>query len=191
MSWHAGPVDPTPPAPTFVLLTGPSGSGKSTSAAAWAAQGTSTRALLDVDQLRALIKAGFAHPEHGWTDETERQWTIGTELCAAMARVYRAHGVSAIIDVDAPPWPGDRWATLMDELGGTVMTLFPSVEVCLARNAARGREPVMIDAFVRANYDGFAECVALHPPEHVIDSGVLTADEVARQIQLIVDARAR
>ena len=142
-------------------------------------QGTATRALLDVDQLRALIKAGFAHPEHGWTDETERQWTIGTELCAAMARVYRAHGVSAIIDVYAPPWPGDRWATLMDELGGTVVTLLPSVEVCLARNAARGREPFMVDAFLRANYDGFAECVALHPPEHVIDSGVLTADEVA------------
>lgn len=174
---------------TFVLLTGPSGSGKSTAAAAWALQGSEARALLDVDELRALIKAGFAHPEHGWTDETQRQWAIGTDLCAAMARVYKASGVSAIIDVYAPPWPGDPWSTLVDELDATVVTLLPSVDVCLARNTARAREPFLTDADLRANYDGFAECVDLHPPEHIIDSGSLTVDQIAQHIQRIIDDR--
>lgn len=177
------------PDPTFVLLTGPAGSGKSTAAAAWAAQGTEPRALLDVDELRALIKAGFAHPEHGWTDETERQWTIGTNLCAAIARVYKANGISAIIDVYAPPWPGDPWSTLIDELDGTVVTLLPTVEVGLARNTARARQPFLLDADLRANYHGFAECVALHPPDHLIDTSTLTVDKVVDHIQAILDER--
>jgi len=177
------------PDPTVLLLTGPSGSGKSTAAAAWASQGTAPRALLDVDQLRALIKAGFAHPEHGWTDETERQWTIGTAVCAAMARVYKANGVSVIIDVYAPPWPGDPWSTLIDELGGTIVTLLPSVEVCLARNTARARQPFLVDADLRSNYDDFAECVALHPPERLIDTSTLTVDQVVQQIQSVLDER--
>lgn len=175
--------------PVFVLLTGPAGSGKSTAAAAWAARGTGPRALLDVDQLRALIRAGLAHPEHGWTDGTERQWTIGTEVCSAMARVYKSHGVSVIIDVYAPPWPGDPWSRLLDELGGTLVTLFPSVEVCLARNTARARQPFLVDADLRANYDDFAECVVLHPPDHMIDTSNLTVDQVVQQIQAIVDSR--
>jgi predicted kinase len=175
--------------PTFVLLTGPSGSGKSTAAAAWATRGTEPRALLDVDALRALIRAGFAHPEHGWTDETERQWTIGTDLCAAMARVYKANRVSAIIDVYAPPWPGDPWSTLADELNATVATLLPSVEVCLARNIARARHPFLADSNLRANYADFAECVALHPPEHLIDTSTLSVDLVVQQIQSILDER--
>lgn len=173
--------------PTFVLLTGPAGSGKSTAAAAWAGQGTEARALLDVDELRALIKAGFAHPEHGWTDETERQWAIATRVCAAMARVYKANGVSTIVDVYAPPWPREPWSTLVDELGGTVVTLLPSFDVCLARNTARAREPFLVDADLRANYDGFAECAGLHPPEHVIDTGSLTVVQIVQQIQSIVD----
>jgi predicted kinase len=176
--------------PTYVLLTGPSGSGKSTAAAAWAARGTAPRALLDVDELRTLIKAGFAHPEHGWTDDTERQWTIGTEVCAAMARVYQRHGVSVIIDVYAPPWPGEPWSTLIEELGGTIVTLLPTVEACLARNTARARRPVLVDADLRANYDGFAENVMLHPPDHLIDNTTLTVDDVVARVQAIVDAAA-
>lgn len=174
---------------TFVLLTGPAGSGKSTAGAAWAARGTEPRALLDVDELRALIKAGFAHPEHGWTNETERQWTIGTDLGVAMARVYKANGVSAIVDVYAPPWPGDRWSTLVNELDGTVVTLLPSLDVCLARNIARAREPFLTDSDLRANYNDFAECADLHPPEHVIDPSSLTVDQIVQQIQSIIDDR--
>lgn len=177
------------PEPTFVLLTGPSGSGKSTAAAAWAAQGTAPRALLDVDALRTLIRAGSAHPEHGWTDETERQWKIGTDLCAAMARVYKANRVSVIIDVYAPPWPGDQWSTLIDELDGTIVTLLPSLEVCLARNTARAREPFLVDADLRTNYDDFAYCVTLHPPEHLIDTSTLTVDQIVQHIERVLNER--
>jgi hypothetical protein len=183
--------NPSAPEPVFVLLTGPSGSGKSTAAGLWAASGTQPRALLDVDQLRALIKAGFAHPEHGWTEETERQRAIGTAVCAAMARVYKANGVTVIIDVYAPPWPGEPWSTIIDALGGTVMTLLPSVEVCLARNTARARHPFLVDADLRSNYADFAECVAIHPPEHVIDTGILTAEQVAEKVESILAERAR
>lgn len=173
--------------PAFVLLTGPAGAGKSTAAAAWAARGTEPRALIDVDELRTLIKAGMAHPERGWTDETERQWNIGIELCAAMARVYRANDVSTIIDVYAPPSPDDPWAALVDELDATCVTLLPSFEVCLARNAMRAREPFLGEALLRENYTDFAECVELHPPDYVIDPSDLTVDQVVERIEGILD----
>ena len=131
----------------------------------------------------------MAHPEYGWTDECERQWSIGTDLCIAMARVYRAHCVSTVIDVYAPPDPADRWTALTDELGATRVTLFPSFEVCLARNAARAREPFIDEAQLKQNYSDFAECVDMYPPEHLIDTSALTVTEVVRQIESILDAR--
>jgi predicted kinase len=174
--------------PAFVLLTGPAGAGKSTAAAAWAAHGTDPRALIDVDALRTLIKAGMAHPEHGWTDETERQWNIGIELCAAMARVYRDNHVSTIIDVYAPPSPVDPWAALVDELDATRVTLFPSFEVCLARNAMRAREPFLAETLLRENYADFAYCVEVHPPDHLIDPSDLTIEQVVERIDAILDS---
>ena len=172
--------------PTFVLVTGPAGSGKSSAAAAWAAQGTATRALLNVDELRTLTKAGFAHPEHGWTDETDRQWRIAFELCAAMVRVYQANGVSAIIDVYAPPFPEGPWAELVTELGATRITLLPRLDFCLTRNAERAREPFLQDPDLRQNYAGFGECVALYGAEHLLDNSILTVQQVAEHIDAVV-----
>lgn len=72
---------------------------------------------------------------------------------------------------------------------GAVVTLLPSLDVCLARNTARARDPFLADADLRANYDDFAECVALHPPEHLFDTSTLTVDQVVQRIQIILDER--
>ena len=110
-----------------VLLTGPAGAGKSSAAALWASRGNSPRAFVDVDSLRLLIRAGAALPEHGWTQETQRQWNIGTDLCVAMARVYKRYDVDCIVDVYAPPTraPTDGYTDITAELDLRRVILFP------------------------------------------------------------------
>lgn len=89
-----------------MMITGPAGSGKSTTAAGWAARGTAPRAVIDSDALRTHIRAGVAHPEDGWTEETQRQWDVAVELWQAMLGVYVQHGVDCVVDTYAPLWPG-------------------------------------------------------------------------------------
>ncbi len=90
---------------TTIMITGPAGAGKSQAAAAWAARGVTPRACIDTDVLRLHVRAGFAAPEHGWNDETQRQWDVAMELWPAMVRVYQRHDVDCVIDIYAPPSP--------------------------------------------------------------------------------------
>ncbi|GAA5027683.1 hypothetical protein [Actinopolymorpha pittospori] len=169
--------------PTLLLLTGPAGSGKSTAAAAWAARGGSPRAAIDVDAIRLLIRAGVARPEHGWTAETERQWNLGTKLAMAMAGVYLADGVDCVVDVYAPPGPGDPWEKARAELPIQRVVLLPSFAVCVDRNRTRNRQPFLEEERLRGNYDDFEWCVRRSRPAHVIDNGVLTVEETVDAVE--------
>lgn len=169
--------------PALLLLTGPAGSGKSTAAAAWAARGDSLRAAIDVDALRLLIRAGAALPEHGWTAETERQWNLGTKLAMAMAGVYLADGVDCVVDVYAPPGPGDPWEKARGELPLQRVVLLPSFAVCVDRNRKRNRQPFLEEDLLRVNYEDFEWCVRQTRPDHVIDNGRLTVDETVDAIE--------
>ena len=169
-----------------VLLTGPAGSGKSTAASLWASRGGSPRASLDVDSLRLLIRAGVALPEHGWTQETERQWNIGTELCVAMARVYQKHGIDCIVDVYAPPTttPADSWVDITAELELRRVILLPSLDVCMERNRQRNRRPLLSDEGMQKNYEDFEWCVRQAKPDHVIDNSDLTLEQTVDAIEV-------
>lgn len=170
---------------TVVLLTGPAGSGKSSAAAIWASRGNSPRAFLDVDSLRLLIRAGAALPEHGWTQETERQWNIGIDLWMAMARVYKKHAIDCIVDVYAPPMPApdDPWKDIATELEIRRVILYPRMDVCMERNRKRNRRPLLSEEDLRGNYEDFEWCLRRVDPHHVIDNSDLTLEETVDAIE--------
>lgn len=167
----------------LVLLSGPAGAGKTTTAQAWAMRGTLPRAVIDVDALHLLIRAGVALPEHGWNAETERQWNIGTELWMAMARVYHRNHVGCIIPVYAPPTPDDPWNHLYDDLNLVRIILFPTFEACQRRNRDPNRDFVVADDDLWSNYDDFAWCVNNIKPDHVIDNTNLTLQQTVDAIE--------
>jgi hypothetical protein len=171
-----------------LMLTGPAGSGKSTAAAAWASRGTTPRALIDADALRWLIRAGVAHPEHGWTDETARQWNVAMDLWKAMVHVYQRHEIDCVIDIYAPP-PPEPDDTFMSDVDVRQVILLPSIDVCLARNRARNRQPFLQDEDLRRNYDDFAAAIGTRDRHNVIDNGVLTVDETVEAIEVVMRAR--
>jgi AAA domain-containing protein len=167
----------------LVLLSGPAGAGKSSTAAGWAARGTAARAVIDVDGLRMLIRAGVALPEYGWNAETERQWTVAADLWMAMVRVYHRHKVACIVDVYAPPSPEDPWRELYAELGLRRIVLLPNLETCLERNRIRNRRPLLTDDQLRSNYEDFAWCVEQAKPAHVIDNSELTLEQTVDAVE--------
>lgn len=167
----------------LVLLSGPAGAGTSTAAQVWAARGDRPRAVIDVDGLRLLIRAGVALPEHGWTNETARQWSIAMDLWQAMARVYRAHRIDCMIDLYAPPVNDQQWRDLVAELGLVQVIVMPGLEVCLERNRQRARNPILADEDLRTNYHAFAECVRLTNVDHVIDNSHLSIEQTVDAIE--------
>ena len=168
-----------------LMITGPAGAGKSTASAAWADRGETPRALLDADALRTNIRAGCAYPEHGWTDETQRQWDVAMDLWRSMARIYHRHGIDCVIDLYAPPCP-DSSDAFLTELGILRIVLFPSLEACLRRNRERAKQPLLSDDHLAHNYAGFQECVRAYPPDHLIDNGSLTTAETVAAIETII-----
>lgn len=136
--------------------------------------------------------AGVALPEHGWTEETERQWNVAIDLWQAMAKVYWAHQFDCMIDLYAPPVDDERWHALVSDLGLVRVVLLPSLAVCLERNRLRGREPLLAEDDLRRNYDDVPYCVQISRPDHVIDNSHLTVDETVRAIdaEIVVQTRS-
>ncbi len=113
------------------------------------------------------------------------------DLWKAMVRVYASYEIDCVIDIYAPP-PPDPGEALMTALHIRQVILLPSLDVCLARNRARNRQPFLADEDLRANYEDFASCVSTPELEYVIDNGTLTVDETVDAIDaLLHDAETR
>jgi hypothetical protein len=128
-----------------VLLTGPAGAGKSAAADRWASGRASPTAHIALDEVRKLVKAGYADPADGWNDEAARQLDVARRGCAALARVYVEAGITCVVD-DAifPDWEDAGyapWERALGRLPHALIVLMPSYEIVRARNALRvGRE---------------------------------------------------
>jgi hypothetical protein len=128
-----------------VLITGPAGAGKSAAADRWAIQRTAPTAHIALDDVRRLVKAGYADPADGWNAETARQLELARRGCTELARLYVAAGIACMVD-DAifPDWPPAgyaRWAEYLGALPHALIVLLPSFEAVCQRNALRvGRE---------------------------------------------------
>jgi hypothetical protein len=102
------------------------------------------------------------------------------------ARIYRRHGIDCVIDLYAPPCPDPPSDAILAELGVLRIVLFPSLEVCLARNRVRANQPMLSDDQLADNYAGFEECVRDHHPDHVIDNGSLTTAQTVEAIDRLI-----
>lgn len=170
-----------------ILLSGPPGSGKS--AVAEAICERFDRMLhIEVDTLRHWVKAGYRHPWAGDAQAAEQR-LLATRNASAIARESVAVRYAAVIDDTITP---PDVAVYRDALEGVpcyvhLVTLLPSLEVCLARGAGRAssvpeRVRALHEELTRATSNGSL-------PGYVLDSShdsnaALTADRALDAIAL-------
>ncbi|MEX1022244.1 MAG: AAA family ATPase [Dehalococcoidia bacterium] len=168
-----------------LILTGPPGAGKS--AVAEAICERFDRMLhVQVDDLRHWVKAGYRRPWDGDAQAAEQRW-MAVANAAALARNAVAFRYAAVIDDVVH---GEAVEAYREALSGGVtgaaevhfVTLLPSVEAALARDARRGAASV--PERVRAVHAEFVAAIegGAHPGA-VLDTSAdadaaMTADRV-------------
>ena len=167
------------------LLTGPAGAGKTATASAWAKNHNHPAVHLSIDTIRRFVKAGYANPEDGWNEETQRQYDLAQIACSMIAREYVDSGYCCAID-DAvfPNWPDVgyvRWQTVLAPVQHKLIVLLPSFDKVLERNGARSGRSRLMESTLRIIYDDMIEWRE-YPGIVVIDNSDLTVEETAEAI---------
>ncbi|MEV6105471.1 AAA family ATPase [Streptomyces sp. NPDC051940] len=129
-----------PPPTVAVLLIGPAGAGKTSVARYWADTRRAPTAHISLDDVREWVRAGFADPRGGWTDQSEAQYRLARRTCGFAARNYLANGISCVLDdavfPDRPVVGLGGWKRHVGP-GLLPVVLLPGLEAVLARNALR------------------------------------------------------
>jgi ABC-type cobalamin/Fe3+-siderophores transport system ATPase subunit len=81
-----------------LLIAGPAGAGKTTVAEQWASSRPYRCAHVSLDDVRLLVKSGFADPQDGWGPEPQRQLDLARGSAALLARRFREAGIGCVID---------------------------------------------------------------------------------------------
>ena len=163
-----------------ILLTGPAGAGKTAAASAWAKSHRHPTVHLSIDIIRKFVKSGYANPEDGWDEETQRQYDLAQTACSVIARQYVEGGYCCAID-DAvfPNWPEvghGRWQAALAPIQHRLIVLLPSFDKVLERNRARSGTSRLKEPTLRIIYDEMIEWRA-HSDTVVIDNSDLTIEE--------------
>jgi hypothetical protein len=141
----------------------------------------STCAVLNFDEIRRLIKSGYAEPAIEWNEATERQWELAKHVVIAMAKTYIDNDISVVLEVFATPHDFPKWKRLFGDLPYTAVALVPELEVVLARNDQRQGVPKLKESDVTRNHEwslGWKDV----PKMTVIDNGIHNAADVAQEI---------
>ncbi len=163
---------------TILLLTGPPASGKTTVAASLASRGTGSLAIIEVDDVRAMIVQPHAAPWDG--DEGRRQQFLGVRNASVLAQNFDISGFDVLI-VDAATT--ETIARYREELSLIVVRLLPNWEQTMIRSQARS-EPLRF----RERELLYEQQRTLEGVDITIDNSSLEPDIVAGRLgQLLYD----
>lgn len=127
-----------------IVINGPPGAGKSSVADALIER-FDRMLLIEVDPLRYLVKAGFRLPWAG-DQQAREQLELAVRNACALARESIAMRYSVIIVDVVLPWQAALYrellAPLAPETPTHLVTLLPSLEVALQRDAPRGADSI-------------------------------------------------
>lgn len=140
-----------------IVISGPPGAGKSAVARA-ICERFDRMLLIEVDELRRWVCAGYRRPWDGDAQAAEQQRLVARAACAVAREAIATRYAVAICDVAGPALAGVyREALEGAAVGAHFVTLLPDLETTLARGAAgaapqpeRSRE---VHAQFRAAYE--------------------------------------
>lgn len=140
-----------------LIITGPPGAGK-TSVALALAERFDRMVHIPVDDLRHWVRAGYRHPWAGDAQAAE-QLRMAADGAVAVTRNAVAYRYSVIIDDVVIGADAEAYRTGLAGLDAQVqfVTLLPSLERCLGRDARRGQ--ASIPERVRTLHAEFAAAV--------------------------------
>ena len=165
-----------------IVISGPPGAGK-TSVAEALIERFDRMLLVEVEDLRHMVKAGFRQPWAG-DQQTREQLELAVRNACAIARESIAARYSVVIVDVVFPWQAALYrellAPLAPECPTHLVTLLPSLEVALRRDAPRGADSIP-DRVRAVHAELTADRGAL--PGAILDtsddaSAALTADRV-------------
>lgn len=142
---------------SMLLITGPAGAGKSTLADAWARGRPTPTVHISLDDVRDWVKSGYANPEDGWDELSERQYTVARRCVALAVHEYARIGYSCVVD-DAvfPDWEVVSLAGWERELGRIavrLVVLMPSLDALQGRNSTRSGHRRLSPGMIKIIHD--------------------------------------
>ena len=178
----------------MMLLTGPAGAGKTATASAWATSHRHPTVHLSIDTIREFVKSGYANPEDGWTEETQRQYDLAQTACSVIAREYVESGYCcAIAAAVFPSWPEvgyGRWQAALAPIQHKLIALLPSFDKVLERNRARSGISRLKESTLRIIYDKMIEWRD-HSDTVAIDNSDLTIEETVAALERCLESDTR
>jgi chloramphenicol 3-O-phosphotransferase len=158
---------------TILLLTGPPASGKTTIAASMASRDTGSLAIIEVDDVRAMIVQPHSAPWDG--DEGQRQQFLSVRNASVLAQNFDISGFDVLI-IDAIT--NETAARYREELALVIVRLLPNWEQTMIRSQSRD-EPLRF----RERELLYEQQTALADIDLTIDNSSLAPDVAAGQLQ--------
>ncbi len=125
-----------------IVISGPPGAGK-TSVAAAICERFDRMLHVEVDELRGWVKAGYRQPWAG-DRQAREQLELAVRNACAIARETTAMRYAVVITDVVLPWQARLYRELLAPLGADapahLVTLLPTLDVALQRDATRGHD---------------------------------------------------
>lgn len=143
-------------------------------------------AVVEQDEVRQLVKAGFKNPADPWTKNTETQMNVSIAICGDMARRYQQSGINCIIDcfITLDPYVFDKWQTALEGIAYKIIVLLPQADTALARNNQRTGDAQLNEKLVNDQHKEFSDW-RNDPRATIIDTTNMDVSDVVQAIKNI------